>query len=71
MVYVLGLDAIAQREASPEARNELFVALTRSRGFAYLSGIGNYPFYDEAGQVLRSGSSFNFVYRKPKREIDN
>lgn len=69
VVYVLGLDAIARREAAPEARNELFVALTRSRGFAHLSGIGSYTFYKEVQQVLQSGPTFRFIYRKLKREL--
>jgi superfamily I DNA and RNA helicase len=69
VVYVVGLDSIALREASPEARNELFVALTRSRGFAHLSGIGSHAFYREVQEVLNSGPTFRFTYRKPKREL--
>lgn len=69
VVYVAGLDFVAQREAEIEARNQLFVALTRSRGFAYLSGVGEHPFYDEVRRVMASGSSFRFVFRRPKREL--
>jgi superfamily I DNA and RNA helicase len=47
VVYVVGFDGIAQDENNINLRNQLFVALTRSRGWAKLSGIGDYPMYSE------------------------
>lgn len=71
VVYVAGLDYTAEREGDLEARNALFVALTRARAFAHLSGVGDPPFFEEVRQVLASGSSFRFTFRRPKRELDD
>lgn len=67
IVYVVGLDEIAQNESDPLFRNRLFVALTRTRGWAYLSGIGNYPLYDEMRKVIASGDTFSFNFNRPPR----
>ncbi|WP_233554341.1 ATP-binding domain-containing protein [Deinococcus cavernae] len=40
VVYVLGLDRIAQREDNIKLRNQLFVGISRSRGWVHLSGTG-------------------------------
>ncbi len=53
MVYLVGLDNIAKNESDLKLRNQLFVALTRSRGWVSLSGIGDYSFYDEVNQVTQ------------------
>lgn len=45
MVYLVGLDNIAKNESDLKLRNQLFVALTRSRGWVSLSGIGDYLFF--------------------------
>ena len=51
-------------------RNQLFVALTRTRGWANLSGVGNYSMYDEMRRVISSGDTFTFAYKRPpKRDI--
>ncbi len=70
MVYVVGCDRIAQDESNITLRNQLFVALTRTRGWANLSGIGKYPFYEEIRRVIKSDGTFNFTFNhRPKREI--
>ena len=70
MVYVVGCDRIAQDESNITLRNQLFVALTRTRGWANLSGIGKYPFYEEIKRVINSDGTFNFTFNhRPKREI--
>ena len=70
MVYVVGFDNVARNESDVNLRNQLFVALTRARGWASLSGVGNYPMYDEMRQVMQSGDSFTFTYKRPpKRDI--
>ena len=70
MVYIVGLDQVAQAEADLYLRNQLFTAITRTRAWVTLSGIGSYPFYDELQQVLESGNTFRFIYRQPpQREI--
>ncbi len=70
MVYVVGCDHVARNESDINFRNQLFVALTRARGWASLSGVGHYPMYDEMRRVIASGDSFTFNYqRPPKRDI--
>ncbi|NEO29765.1 MAG: ATP-binding domain-containing protein [Symploca sp. SIO3C6] len=70
MVYVVGFDNIARNESDVSLRNQLFVALTRSRGWASLSGVGSYPMYEEMQRVIESGDTFTFTYKRPlKRDI--
>lgn len=69
MVYVVGFDRIAENESEINLRNAIFVALTRTRGWAVLSGIGEYPMYDEMQRVIASGDSFTFTYRRPSRNL--
>ncbi|BAZ07949.1 DEAD/DEAH box helicase [Calothrix sp. NIES-3974] len=72
MVFVIGFDHIARDEANVTLRNQVFIALTRSRGWANLSGVGNYPMYTEIAQVLASGDRFTFNYQRPlKRDISD
>lgn len=67
MVYVVGFDRVARNESNVNFRNQLFVALTRARGWANLSGVGNYPMYAEMQQVITSGNTFTFTYKRPPR----
>ncbi|MEB3181856.1 MAG: ATP-binding domain-containing protein [Nostocaceae cyanobacterium] len=70
MVYVVGFDNVARNESDVNLRNQLFVALTRTRGWANLSGVGNYPMYEEMQRVINSGDTFTFTYKRPpKRDI--
>ena len=70
MVYVVGFDNVARNESDVNFRNQLFVALTRTRGWANLSGVGSYPMYEEMRKVIASGESFTFTYKRPpKRDI--
>ena len=70
MVYVVGCDNVAKDESNINLRNQLFVALSRARGWVSLSGNGHYPMYDEIQQVIESGNTFTFTYKKPKRNFD-
>jgi superfamily I DNA and RNA helicase len=70
MVYVVGLDNIARNESDITLRNQLFVAMTRTKGWLNLSGVGNYPMYQEVHQAIASCDTFKFFYnRPPKRDI--
>ena len=70
MVYVIGLDHVARNETDVSLRNQLFVALTRARGWVSLSGVGDYPLYQEIRQVIDSEGNYNFTYKRPlKRDI--
>ena len=66
MVYVVGFDNVAKNADDVNARNQLFVALTRARGWVTLTGIGYYPMYDEMQKVILSGNTFEF-YNKPSQ----
>jgi superfamily I DNA and RNA helicase len=69
MVHVVGFDLVAREEGSVNLRNGLFVALTRSRGWARLSGVGEYPICEEMRRVLAAGDSFTFTFsRAPQRD---
>ncbi|MDJ0511667.1 MAG: pentapeptide repeat-containing protein [Crocosphaera sp.] len=70
VVYIVGLDHIAQQENDLLLRNQLFVAMTRSRGWLILSGIGNYSLYQELENVLKQKETLTFIYTLPQqREI--
>lgn len=64
MVYVLGADLVASNEANIQLRNQLFVGLTRSKGWAKLSGIGHYDMYDEINNVINSRDTFEFIFKR-------
>ncbi|MFM9266481.1 pentapeptide repeat-containing protein [Tychonema sp. BBK16] len=64
MVYLVGFDCIAKDESNLSLRNQLFVALTRSKGWLKLSGTGAYPMYDEMWRVMQSGDSFTFTWKQ-------
>ncbi|MBD1906459.1 ATP-binding domain-containing protein [Trichocoleus sp. FACHB-832] len=65
IVYVVGLDNVAKNESNLIWRNQLFVAMTRARGWVSLSGIGKYSMYEEIRQVIESKGSLNFPFQPP------
>jgi superfamily I DNA and RNA helicase len=72
VVYVLGLDNVAVAEHDVNRRNQIFVALTRSRGWAHLSGVGEYGLFDEVRRAIRCGETLSFSYTKaPQRQLDD
>lgn len=77
MVYIVGLERIAQDESNLSLRNQLFVALTRSLAWVHLSGIRepqtgtNYLLYEEIRQVINSNYTFHFTYRRSPRHTTN
>lgn len=71
LVYLVGLDHLAGRAESLTVRHQLFVALTRTRGWVRLSGIGNFPFYGELWRTIRHRDSLTFrVGSFPQRQMD-
>jgi superfamily I DNA and RNA helicase len=68
MVYVIGLDKIAEDESNFALRNQLFVALSRTKGWLEVSGIGDFPMYDEFRKVIKSGNTFEFIFQRPLLE---
>lgn len=73
MVYLVGLDHIARRSDEVAMRNQLFIGMTRARGWVAISGTGDYPLYDELREVIRSGNSFTFEYTRsaPVRDLSD
>lgn len=72
MVYVIGVDQVASNENNVNLRNQLFVAMTRARGWVSLTGIaGNYKMYDEIKKVLESGNTFTFVNKPSQYDISH
>ncbi|MFB2978239.1 pentapeptide repeat-containing protein [Microseira sp. BLCC-F43] len=70
MVYIVGCDNVAKDESNLALRNQLFIALTRAKGWVKLSGIDSYPMYEEIKKVLDSGDTFSFTFNhRPQREI--
>lgn len=69
LVYLVGLDLIAQAEADLQLRNQLFVAITRSKGWLNLSGLGYYPLYQEIRELLTFPDSLTFTFSLPKQQL--
>ena len=70
VVYIVGFDHVAKQEASIPHRNQIFVALTRSRGWAHLSGVGRYPMFEEMERVIKAKTVLTFSFTKaPQREL--
>jgi superfamily I DNA and RNA helicase len=70
MVYVVGLDHIAQHESNVTHRNQLFVAMTRTKGWLNITGVGNYALYEEMHKAIASCDTLKFIYNRPlKRDI--
>lgn len=74
MVYIIGLEYLAQAENNAFLRNQLFVAMTRSMAWIYLSGLrdsntqSDYLLYDEVRYVITSGNTLTFAFRNlPKQ----
>lgn len=71
MVYVIGLDKIAEDESNFALRNQLFVALSRTKAWLEVSGVGDFPMYDELRNVIESGNTFEFTFQRPRAEKKN
>ena len=70
VVYLVGLDLIAKEESNPYLRQQLFTALTRTRAWVNLSGVGDYPFYRELSQLIDRKDEITFtVTSLPQREL--
>ena len=72
-VYLVGLDLIAQ-EDNICLRHQLFTALTRTRAWINIGGIGNYSLYDELKQLIEQSSTNHncltfTVTNLPQREL--
>lgn len=71
MVYVVGLDEIASKESSVKHRNQLFVAMTRAKGWVHISGLDrHYALYDEFIRVLDAKGDYQFYPKgNPQRDL--
>lgn len=68
MVYVIGLENVAAEEGNINLRNQVFVALTRARGWVKLCGVGGYPMYEEVRKAIEANGRFKFVFRRPQKQ---
>ena len=69
-VYLIGLDRIAQDEGNIFLRNQLFVALTRTRAWVNISGIGDYDLYQELWQLIKRKNKITFTVKSlPQKEL--
>lgn len=71
MVYVIGLEEVAIKEKDLNARNKLFVALTRAKCWVKVMGTGSYPLYDEMKKSIESEGRFKFIYTKPSLDTND
>lgn len=72
MVYIVGLDEVGRRDADFALRNQLFVALSRSRAWVHLSGTHTPPvFREEVEAVLAAGERITFTVRRSMRQLDD
>ncbi len=70
LVYLIGLDQIAQDEANLYLRHQLYVALTRTRAWVNISGIGNYSLYQELTELIKNSNKISFSTTPlPQREL--
>ncbi|MEN9519750.1 MAG: hypothetical protein RLZZ381_2338, partial [Cyanobacteriota bacterium] len=80
LVYLVGLDRIAELDMKSDnisLRHQLFTALTRTRAWVNISGVGDYALYQELNQLIATsdcGASqrhrLNFtVTSLPQREL--
>ena len=68
-VYLVALDRIAA-EDNIYLRHQLLVALTRTRAWVSISGIGNYPLYRELDELIQQKQKITFtVTSQPQREL--
>lgn len=69
LVYLVGLDRIAELD-NISLRHQLFTALTRTRAWVNISGVGDYALYQELTELIASGDRFTFtVTSLPQREL--
>lgn len=69
-VYLIGLDQIAQEESNIYLRHQLFTALTRTRAWVDLSGLEDYPLYQELTTLIQGSNKITFtITSQPEREL--
>lgn len=64
VLYVVGLEKLAAEEGHIALRNELFNAFMHTRGWCYLSGLGEGAFYKELKEAIRTGNTISFTFKK-------
>lgn len=64
MLYVVGIDKLANDESNQLLRNELFMALLRTKAWCHLSGLNGDSFYEELRDVMKCGNTVTFVFKK-------
>lgn len=72
VVHVIGFDLIAEQEDQIPARNQLFTAMTRARGWLRVSGteLTRSALTEEFTQVIEARGTFTFTFKRPRRNLD-
>ena len=65
LVYLIGLDHIAQHESNLYLRNQLLIALTRTRAWVNISGIGEYNLYRELELLITDRQQIKVNLNQP------
>jgi superfamily I DNA and RNA helicase len=69
LVYLVGLDRIAESD-NISLRHQLFTALTRTRAWVNISGVGDYALYQELTELIKNDNCLTFtVTSLPQREL--
>ena len=72
MIYVIGVDTIANKENHIALRNQLFVAMTRSKSWLSISGTGEHPLYKEMRKAIEGEERMDFTFKRmPQMEIED
>lgn len=64
MLYIVGIDKLARDEDNQLLRNELFMALLRTKAWCHLSGLEGGSFYNELRDVMNCGNTVTFIFKK-------
>lgn len=68
IVYVVGLEEVGKADYDASLRNQLFVGISRSRGWVHLSGSNVTPkFVGEVEAVLAAPHNITFTVKPPQR----
>ncbi|NLE04333.1 MAG: ATP-binding domain-containing protein [Crenarchaeota archaeon] len=73
-VFIVGLHDIGFNPLDIQKRNNLFIAMTRTRGWLHLLGTGNYSIYTEIFKTVKNlketPDSILFTYHGRQKKID-
>lgn len=62
-IYIVGVDQVFKNKDFPDARNKIFTAMTRAKGWVSITGTGCFAeeFYEEMKKVIDSDFELSFI----------